>query len=56
MCLFRLSGCMQLRIQEKHKADYVPEFKLRLVSCGNFEDAEVVRTDAPTSDIETHAL
>ena len=43
-------------VHEKHKPDYVPEFKLRLVSCGNFEDAEGVRTDAPTSDIETHAL
>ena len=43
-------------IHEKHKPDYVPEFKLRLVSCGNFDDAEGVRTDAPTSDIETHAL
>ena len=41
---------------EKHKPDYVPEFKSRLVSCGNFEDAEGLRTDAPTSDIETHAL
>ena len=43
-------------IHEKHKPDYVPEFKSRLVSCGNFEDAEGVRTNAPTSDIETHAL
>ena len=43
-------------IHEKHKSDYVPEFKSRLVSCGSFEDAEGVRTDAPTSDIETHAL
>ena len=43
-------------VHEKHKPDYVPEFKSRLVSCGNFEDAEGVRTDAPTSDIETHAL
>ena len=35
----------------------MPEFKSRLVSCGNFEDAEGVHTDAPTSDIEeTHAL
>ena len=41
---------------EEHKPDYVPEFKSRLVSCGNFEDAEGVRTDAPASDIETHAL
>ena len=24
--------------------------------CGDFEDAEGVRTDAPTSDVETHAL
>ena len=38
-------------IHEKHKPDYVPDFKSRLVSCGNFEDA-----DAPTSDIETHVL
>ena len=43
-------------IHEKHKPDYVPEFKSRLVSCGNFEDTEGVRTDAPTSNIETHAL
>ena len=43
-------------IHEKHRPDYVPEFKSRLVSCGNFEDAEGVRTDALTSDIETHAL
>ena len=43
-------------IHEKHTPDYVPEFKSRLVSCGNFEDAEGVRTDAPTSDKETHAL
>ena len=38
-------------IHEKHNPDYVPAFK-----CGNFEDAEGVRTDAPTSDIETHAV
>ena len=43
-------------IHEKHKPDYVPEFKSRLVSCGNFEDAEGVRTDAPTADMETQAL
>ena len=43
-------------IHEKHKPDYVPEFKSRLVSCGNLVDAEGVRTDAPTSDIETPAL
>ena len=38
------------------KEDYSPEFKSRLVSCGNFEDSTEVRTDAPTSDLETHAL
>ena len=43
-------------IHDKHNSDYVPEFKSRLVSCGNFEDAEGVRTDAPISDKETHAL
>ena len=43
-------------IHEKQKPDHVPEFKSRLVSCGNFEDAEGVCTDAATSDIETHAL
>ena len=42
--------------EEENKPDYVPEFNSRLVSCGNFADTEGVRTDAPTSDIETHAL
>ena len=56
MCLFHLSGWILKNIHEKHKPDYVPEFKSRLVSCGNIEDAEGVRTDATTSDIETHAL
>ena len=55
MCLFHLSGWIQL-VNERHKPDYVPEFKSGLVSCGNCEDAEGVRTDAPTSDIETHAI
>ena len=41
---------------ERLKPDYTPEFKSRLVSCGNFEDSTEVRTDAPTSDLETHAL
>ena len=40
-------------IHEKHRPDYVPEFKLRLVSCGSFEDGEGVRIDAPTSDMKT---
>ena len=35
---------------------FEPEFKSRLVSCGNFEEASGVRTDAPTSDLETHGL
>ena len=43
-------------IHGKHQPDYVPEFKSRLVPCGNFEDAEGVSTDARTSDIETDAL
>ena len=43
-------------IHEKHKPANVPEFKSRLVSCDNFEDAEGIRTDAPTFDIESHAL
>ena len=58
MCLFHLSGWITLRISTRsiNKPDYVPEFQSWLVSCGNFEDAEGVGTDAPTSDIETHAL
>ena len=49
-------GDTSKNIHERHKPDYVPEFQSRLVSCGNFEDAEGVRTDAPTSDIETRTL
>ena len=56
MCLFSKWVDTIKNIHEKHKPDYVPEFKSRLVSCGNFEDAEGVRTNAPTSDIEIHAL
>eukprot|EP00439_Symbiodinium_sp_Y106_P077691 s2610_g16.t1 len=42
---------------ERLKPDYVPEFKSRLGSCGNFEDSTEARTDAPpTSDLETHPL
>ena len=37
-------------VHEKHKPDYVPEFKSRLVSCGNFEDAE---GDVPTPLLPT---
>ena len=43
-------------IHEQHKPDFEPEFKSRLVGCGNFEDATCVRTDAPTSDLETHSI
>ena len=43
-------------IHEQHKPDFEPEFKSRLVGCGNFEDATGVRTDAPTSDLETHSI
>ena len=43
-------------IHEQHQPDFVPEFKSRLVGCGNFEDASEARTDAPTSDLETHCI
>ena len=43
-------------IHEQHKPDFVPDWKSRLVGCGNFEDAAGVRTDAPTSDLETHSI
>ena len=43
-------------IHEQHKPDFEPEFKSGLVGCGNFEDATGVRTDAPTSDLETHSI
>ena len=36
--------------------NYTPEFKSILVSCGNLEDSTEVRTDAPASDLKTHAL
>ena len=29
-----------------------PEFKSRLVACGNFEDTPGIRTDSPTCDLE----
>ena len=43
-------------IREQHQPDFVPEFKSRLVGCGNLEDASEVRTDAPTSDLETRCI
>ena len=47
---------LQELLDERLKPDYDPEFKSRLVSCGNFEDSTEVRTDARTSDSETHPL
>ena len=41
---------------KSHEPDYVPKIKSRLVSCGNYEDQGSLRTDAPTSDIETHHI
>ena len=35
-------------------AGYTPKFKSRMVSCGNFEHSEGLRSDSPTSDLETH--
>ena len=43
-------------IHEQHTENFVPEFKSRLVSCGNFEADDGIRTDSPTSDLETHAM
>ena len=31
-------------------------FKSRLVGCGNFEDAEGLRTDSPAGDVDTHNI
>ena len=35
---------------------YQPQYKSRLVSCGNFECSEGLRSDSPTADIEVHNL
>ena len=43
-------------LQHNRRTDFEPEFKSRLVGCGNFEDATGVRTDAPTSDLETRSI
>ena len=41
----------------KGKKEYVPRMKSRLVSCGNFEKGkEELRSDSPTSDLETHHI
>ena len=31
---------------------HVPEYKSRMVACGQFEDCEGIRTDSPTVDVE----
>ena len=36
--------------------EYVPKFKSRLVSCGNFEVSEGLRSDSPTADTEAHNI
>ena len=41
---------------ERHKPGFEPRYKSRLVGCGNFEQDDGVRTDAPTSDLETHCV
>ena len=33
-----------------------PELKSRLAGCGNFEDAEDIRTDSPAGDADSHTL
>ena len=40
----------------KGHPDYSPEWKSRLVSCGNFEFAEGLRSDSPTADTDIHLL
>ena len=41
---------------ERHKPGFEPRYKSRLVGCGNFEQDDGVRTDAPASDLETHCV
>ena len=40
---------------ERHKPGFEPQYQSRLIGCGNFEQDDGVRTDAPTSDLETHS-
>ena len=40
-------------IHQQHKLDVVSDWT---AGYGNFEDAAGVRTDAPTSDLETHSI
>eukprot|EP00435_Cladocopium_sp_Y103_P052029 s2760_g16.t1 len=41
---------------KKGSPDYAPIWKSRLVSCGNFEITEGLRSDSPTADIDLHFL
>jgi hypothetical protein len=41
---------------KKGSPDYVPVWKSRRVSCGNFETTEGFRSDSPTADIDLHLL
>ena len=43
-------------IKERTDQEYVPKFKSRLVSCGNFEVSKGLRSDAPTADTEAHNI
>ena len=36
--------------------DIPPDLKSRLVGCGNFDDAEELRTNSPTGDVDAHNL
>ena len=31
---------------------HVPDYKSRLIACGQFEDCKGIRTDSPTADVE----
>ena len=39
---------------KKGRPDYAPEWKSRLVSCGNFEVSEGLRSDSPTAEVDVH--
>ena len=51
-----MGSSSEKKIHEQHKQDFIPEWKSRLVGCGDFENAARVRTDAPTSDLKTHSI
>ena len=53
------SQCVDVDKNEhlKGKPEYTPKMKSRLVSCGSFEKGkEELRSDSPTSDLETHHI